>query len=194
MYEQYGLYGSYGHLNEILVPTEKLLILDGKKKLIEEEKEYNTLKEKYYAQKTEYINEVRMRKHDMGQYIFELVNIEDLMRYFIENRDKEKDYCQEIENLLDNFKTSLGELSTLLADLSKEEQFGDPEDFPLDNYLSQLMNRHKADGFKIIYERDVESIRRYNSKLHEKESVDDIRDENDTLKSEKIAAACIIII
>ena len=88
MYEQYGLYGSYGHLNEILVPTEKLLILDGKKKLIEEEKEYNTLKEKYYAQKTEYINEVRMRKHDMGQYIFELVNIEDLMRYFIENRDK----------------------------------------------------------------------------------------------------------
>lgn len=181
VYEQYGLYGSYGHLNEILVPTEKLLILDGKKKLIDEEKEYNTLKEKYYAQKTEYINEVRMRKHDMGQYIFELVNIEDLMRYFIENRDKEKDYCQEIENLLDNFKTSLGELSTLLADLSKEEQFGDPEDFPLDNYLSQLMNRHKADGFKIIYERDVESIRRYNSKLHEKESVDDIRDENDTL-------------
>ena len=181
VYEQYGLYGSYGHLNEILVPTEKLLILDGKKKLIEEEKEYNTLKEKYYAQKTEYINEVRMRKHDMGQYIFELVNIEDLMRYFIENRDKEKDYCQEIENLLDNFKTSLGELSTLLADLSKEEQFGDPEDFPLDNYLSQLMNRHKADGFKIIYERDVESIRRYNSNLYEKESVDDIRDENDTL-------------
>ena len=32
-----------------------------------------------------------------------------------------------------NFKSSLGELSTLLADLSKEEQFGNPEDFSLED-------------------------------------------------------------
>ena len=182
VYEQFGLYGPYGYFDEILVPTEKLLILDGKKKLVEEKKEYNTLKEKYYAQKTEYINEVRMRKHDMGQYIFELVNIEDLMRYYVENRDKEQNFCQELETLLDNFRSSLGELSTLLDNLSKEEQFGEPEIFNIDEFLSNLSNRHKADGFKIDYSRDESSIKRYYQKMYKGQSsiLDDYIPEEDT--------------
>jgi len=180
--EKFGLYGPNGHLHNILVPTDKRIVYDEVCRMNMEKAIYDTQKEKFSTMKTDYINEVRMRKHDMGQYIFELVNIEDLLRYYIENRDKEKDYCHEIESLLDNFKTSLGELSTLLANLSKEEQFGDPEEFSLDNYLSQLVIRHKADGFKIVYERDVESIKRYNSEKHpENVFVNDILDEGDSL-------------
>ena len=187
MYEKYGLYGSYGYLKEILVPTDKRIILDAKKKLEDENKEYNTLKEKYNAQKTEYINEVRMRKHDMGQYIFELGNIEDLMRYYLDNRETEKDFCQQIENLLDNFRSSLGELSTLLDNLSKEEQFGDSEPINVDDRLSNLTKRHKADGFKIVYERDVESIEFFNRKKQTiVDFVDDVNNADNSLQVDDV--------
>lgn len=135
-----------------------------------------SFEEKFAAQKTEYINEVRMRKHDMGQYIFELGNIEDLIRFYIENRETEKDFCKQIETLLDAFRVSLGELSTMLDNLSKEEQFGTPEAFSIDRYLSQLEKRYKHDGFKITYNPDLSSFKKYNaSRIGIKNNSDDER-------------------
>ncbi len=165
--------GLNNHLDDILVPTDKRIIQDGKYRLLLEESASLIQRKKIETQKTEYINEVRMRKHDMGQYIFELINIEDLIRYYIENRETEKDYYKQIEGLLDNFRSSLGELSTLLDNLSKEEQFGEPELFNLDEYLSHLTNRHKADVFKINYYRNDLSIKRYNQKKYRDDSMED---------------------
>ena len=164
-------FGVYSNLHNVLVPTDKRIIKDAEKKLLREEKDYKAHEEKLQTMKTEYINEVRMRKHDMGQYIFELVNIEDLMRYYVENREKNPNFCQELETLLDNFQSSLGELSTLLDNLSKEEQFGDPEILNIDTLLSQMNNRYKADGFIIDYSLDESSFKRYNRKLHRVDSV-----------------------
>ena len=155
-------FGVNTNLHNVLVPTDRRILIDAEKKASNEESAYKSQKEKLMEMKTEYINEVRMRKHDMGQYIFELVNIEDLMRYYLENRDEEEKFCQKLEILLDNFRSSISELSTLLADLSKEEQFGEPEWFNLDSFLSKLSNRHKADGFNINYSYDESSIKRYN--------------------------------
>ena len=169
----YKKFGLNSHMNDILVPTDKRIIQDGKYRLLLEESAYLKLKEKLEAKKTEYINEVRMRKHDMGQYIFELINIEDLIRYYIENRETESDYYKQIEDLLDDFRSSIGELSTLLDNLSKEEQFGKPELFNLDEYLSHLTNRHKADGFKINYYLNDSSIKRYYHKLMRDDSIED---------------------
>ena len=169
-YEEFGLYGQNGYLKDIIVPTDTRIIYDEIQRLLHEQKIYKEQKDKLDAQKTEYINEVRMRKHDMGQYLFELVNIEDLMRYYVENRDKVENFCQELEPLLDNFRSSLSELSTLLDNLSKEEEFGVSELFNLDEYLSQLGSRHKAYGFKIEYVRDKSSIKSYYQKVH----VDDL--------------------
>ena len=165
-YEKYGLYGPYGYLKDILVPTDKRIVNDERSRILLGQKILKEKENELAAKKTEYINEVRMRKHDMGQYLFELKNIEDLMRYYIENRDTETDFCQHIEELLDNFRSSLGELSTLLDNLSKEEQFGNPELFNLEEYLSNLSARYKADGFKVEYKRDELSIRRYNKKIY----------------------------
>ncbi len=159
--EKFGLYGPNSHLSNILVPTDKRIIYDELHRMNTEKTINDTQKEKFSAMKTEYINEVRMRKHDMGQYIFELMNIEDLMRYYLENRETEKDFCLQIESLLDNFQSSLGELSMLLDNLSKEEQFGNPEDTSVDNYLSLLKSRYKAENFKIVYECDKQSIKKY---------------------------------
>ena len=162
----YTEFGLDGHLDDILVPTDKRILYDEKQRLLTEQKMRKSYEDELVTKKTEYINEVRMRKHDMGQYIFELGNIEDLMRYYIENRETERNFCQHIEELLDNFRSSLGELSNLLDNLSKEEQFGNPKLFNLDNYLSNLSSRYKADGFKVEYKRDELSIRRYNKKSY----------------------------
>ncbi len=151
------------HLDDIFVPTNKRVVFDEKQRLLNEQAAYNEQAEKLTSQKTEYINEVRMRKHDMGQYIFELGNIEDLIRYYIENKETEKDFGKQIETLLDEFRVSLSELSTMLDNLSKEEQFGEPTYFSIDNFLSQLSKRHEHDGFKITYNRDFSSILDFNA-------------------------------
>ena len=167
-------FGTYANLHNVLVPTNKRIIKDVERTALNEERAFKSHEERLLSMKTEYINEVRMRKHDMGQYIFELMNIEDLMRYYIENRDTEKDFCKNLEELLDNFHSSLGELSSLLDNLSKEEQFGEPELFGLNEFLSHLTERHKADGFKINYFRDDLSIMRYNQKQYRDDSIDDL--------------------
>ena len=155
-------FGIYGNLHNVLIPMDQRIVGDEEKKALLEGETYKNHEEKLQSIKTEYINEVRMRKHDMGQYIFELVNIEDLMRYYIENRETEQDFCSQIEGLLDNFRSSLGELSVLLENLSKEEEFGKSEAVNLDDMLSHLNNRHKADGFKISYQIDESSVKKYN--------------------------------
>lgn len=174
VYRQIQAYKEFGlkrHLCDILVPTSKRVVLDEVRRLEVEREAYKAQKEKFESMKTEYINEVRMRKHDMGQYVFELINIEDLMRYYMENRDKETDFCQQIEGLLDNFKASIGELSILLDNLSKEEEFGEPERFDLHEFLSHLEERHRTEGYVIKYECDMKSIIDYN--LQKKDELDD---------------------
>ena len=168
-YEKFGLYGPLGHLKDIIVPTGKRILHDEILRLDNEYATYVKQEGLLATKKTEYINEVRMRKHDMGQYIFELVNIEDLMRYYLDNRETEKDFCQQIENLLDNFRSSLGELSTLLDNLSKEEQFGNPETFNVNEFLSGLGKRHIKDSYRIQYTCDWSSIKKYNEKKQQAE-------------------------
>ncbi len=174
VYRQIQAYKEFGlkrHLCDILVPTSKRVVLDEVRRLEVGRDAYQAQQERFESMKTEYINEVRMRKHDMGQYVFELINIEDLMRYYMENRDKEKDFCQQIEGLLDNFKASIGELSSVLDNLSKEEEFGEPERFDLCEFLSHLEERHKTEGYAIKYECDMVSIIDYN--LQKKDELDD---------------------
>lgn len=118
--------------------------------------------EKLASNKAKYINEVRMRKHDMGQYIFEMINIEDLIRYYLENRETETDFDKEITNLLDNLKCSLKDLDSLLKNLSQEEQFNEPEnDFDINDFLFHLKDRHKTENYKISYECDSQSVIEY---------------------------------
>ena len=157
-------FGLNNHLNDILVPTDKRIIQDEKYRLSLEESAYLKLKEKLEAKKTEYINEVRMRKHDMGQYIFELFNIEELLRYYTENRNQEKETSQQMESLLNNMSSSLNELSSLLDNLSREETFGKSESIRIDEFLDTLMQRHKADGYSIEYSLDKKSLNDWRKK------------------------------
>ena len=154
-YEQYGI---GFHLNDILVPTDKRVIGDELFRMKKEETVTNELGDKVQAMKTEYINEVRMRKHDMGQKVFDLINTEDLMRYYVENREIESDVWFQIEEQLDHFRSTIHELSEMLDHLSQEEQFGNPELLDLNDYLANLQHSNNVNGFTLSYQLDRDSI------------------------------------
>lgn len=171
-YEQFGL---RNHLKDILIPGNKLLINDERNKLHIEEDAFKAQKEKYDKMKTEYINEVRMRKHDMGQKVFDLINTEDLMRYYVENRENESDLWLQIEEQLDHFRNTIHELSEMLDQLSQEEQFGTPELLDLNDYLANLQHSNNVNGFKLSYQLNRDSIL---GLLFSHKSNKDVTDEN----------------
>lgn len=154
-YQEYGL---DNYLDDILVPTDKRIIGDELLRMKKEKSVTNELGDKVQAMKTEYINEVRMRKHDMGQKVFDLINTEDLMRYYVENRETESDAWSQIEEQLDHFRNTIHELSEMLDHLSQEEQFGIPEIIDLKEHLMNIQHSEKVSGFKVSFSVDKESL------------------------------------
>lgn len=161
VYRQLAAYEKYGigaHLDDILAPTDKRVIGDELSRMKMEESVTNELGDKIQAMKTEYINEVRMRKHDMGQKVFDLINTEDLMRYYVENRETECDLWTQFEEQLDHLRSTIHELSEMLDHLSQEEQFGSPELIDLDEYLRNLRHSNNVNGFTLSYQLDKDCI------------------------------------
>ena len=154
-YEDFGL---NNHLKDILIPWNELLICDERNRLHAEKEAFKAQNEKFDEMMTEYINEVRMRKHDMGQKVFDLINTEDLMRYYVENRDTESNLWPQIEEQLDHFRSTIHELSEMLDHLSQEEQFGSPELVNLDEYLKNLQHSNIVNGFTLSYQLDRDSM------------------------------------
>lgn len=146
------------NLNDILVPTDKRIINDELSRMKREESVIKELGDKVQAMKTEYINEVRMRKHDMGQKVFDLINTEDLMRFYVENRETESDVWVQIKEQLDHFRGTIHKLSKMLDHLSQEEQFGTPELLDLNDYLANLQHSNNVSGFTLSYQLDRESV------------------------------------
>lgn len=161
VYRQLVTYQEHGignHLNDIFVPTDKRVIGDELYRMKREESVTNELGDKVQAMKTEYINEVRMRKHDMGQKVFDLINTEDLMRYYVDNRETESNLWPQIEEQLNHFRKTINELSDMLVQLSQEEHFGTPELIDLNDYFAGLQHSSNINGFKLSYHLDKASI------------------------------------
>ena len=176
VYRQLIAYQEYGigkHLDDIIVPLDKRIIGDELYRMKKEESVTNELSDKVQAMKTEYINEVRMRKHDIGQKVFDLMNTEDLMRYYVENRETESDLWSQIVEQLDHFRKTINELSDMLDQLSQEERFGTPELIDLNAYFAGLQHSSNINGFKLSYQLDRDSIHNLQlSRMKDKEEKD----------------------
>ena len=155
VYEQFGI---GNHLNDILVPTDKRVVGDELYRMEREKSVIDELGEKVQAMKTDYINEVRIRKHDMGQKVFDLINTEDLMRYYVENRETENDLWPQLEEQLDHLRHTIHELSDMLDHLSQEEHFGSPELINLDEYLRSMQHSNSISGFALSYQLDKDGV------------------------------------
>lgn len=121
------------------------------------------LQELIDSMKSDYINEVRMRKHDMRPHLRELQSEEKLMRRYLDRRENMDDFEQRMSILLERHKRALDSLSRLVDVFSEEEQFGKTEKFDIDLYFAELQKAHnqESSGYTLTYERDMQILNEY---------------------------------
>ncbi len=125
------------------------------------------INEIFEKKKADYINEVRMRKHDLRPYIVELASIQRRMQRIIENGTDLNALKEQLLDKLQKHSIALRKLSNLLEDLSREETFGKAEPFNIDKYFCDLEINHEwRDGFNIEYTVDEEALREYGLPNH----------------------------
>lgn len=118
-------------------------------------------REKYDAMRTDYINEVRMRKHDMRPHLRQLASSERLMIHYIENCNDLVELKKQLSSQLCYTHDALTILSAIVDHLSDEEKFGKPELLNLDKLLEEIeVNQDESVGFAIEYNCNRESFNR----------------------------------
>lgn len=157
-YQEYGI-GYY--LDEILVPTDKRVIGDELYRMKKEESVTNELGDKVQAMKTEYINEVRMRKHDMRPHMKQLKSAKNLMQHYVENMATTENVQDHLKQQLFRFQDALGHLSDIIAHLSDEDKFGEPERFPIIEHLKDLVSEYTRKGYSISFHYNDEDVRAF---------------------------------
>ena len=110
------------------------------------------------SMKAEYINEVRMRKHDMRPFLRNIAAEEKLMRYYVENMQSNEGFTSNMLEVLNNCRNDINQLSTLLENLSKEEKFCKPELVNIDSYLSDSLLLQDTEKYTCDYNRDDEAL------------------------------------
>ena len=165
VYRQLKAYQEYGlsnHLGEILVPTDKRIIGDELYRMKREESVSNKLGDKVQTMKTEYINEVRMRKHDMRPHLRQLASSQRLMLHYIDCASDIEELKRNLRNQLEHIHVALTSLSSIVDHLSDEEKFGTPELLNIDSLLADIeVNHDESEGFAIEYDCDIESFRKH---------------------------------
>ena len=173
VYRQIRAYDKFGlsnYMDDILVPTDLRIIRDEERRLKDEQETYKAQQEKFESMKTEYINEVRMRKHDMRPHMKQLNSAKNLMQYYVENMDSISGVQELLNNQIRRFSSALDYLSDLVEHFSDEEQFGEPEKFNLHAFLSHIGERHGTEEYVIKYDCDMKSIKEYN--IHRQKEID----------------------
>ena len=164
VYRQLMAYQEYGlgnRLNEILVPTDKRIIGDELYRMKREESVTNELGDKVQAMKTEYINEVRMRKHDMRPHMKQLNSSKNLMQHYVDNMSTLDDVQIHLNHQLARFSDALGHLSDIIEHLSDEEKFGEPERLPIIEHLQELITEYNRSGYNITFNYKEDKAKEY---------------------------------
>lgn len=87
--------------------------------------------------KTDYINEVRSRKHDMMPHLRQMSSARKNLEYYITHKDSmsDEDFMLGMKEEIANQKTAIDSLTTILKIFSREDQFGTPEIINIDKFL-----------------------------------------------------------
>lgn len=116
------------------------------------------LQEVIDSMKADYINEVRMRKHDMRPYLRNLAAEEKMLRHLVDHRDDIPDFAINMTKILNSCRDDIKKLSELLDNLSNEEKFGKPELVNIDEYLLNSPLLQDTPLYTDDYDRDDEAL------------------------------------
>ena len=156
----YKNYSLANHLDDILVPTDRRIIYDEIQHLLREQKINKDYEDKFNTQKAEYINEVRMRRHDIRPHLRQLASLEKLMLHYIDNVIDMEELKRILRDKIEHSHVALTSISTIVDHLSDEEIFGIPELLNIDSLLSDIeVNHDEGEGFVIEYGCDEETFK-----------------------------------
>ena len=111
--------------------------------------------------KTDYINEVRSRKHDMMPHLRQMSSARKNLEYYINHKDSmsEEDFMQGMKEEIANQKTAIDSLTTILKIFSREDQFGTPEIINIDKFLVE--NYPDGHNYHSEIEPDYQALANY---------------------------------
>lgn len=111
--------------------------------------------------KTDYINEVRSRKHDMMPHLRQMSSARKNLEYYINHKDSmsDKDFVQGMKEEIANQKTAIDSLTTILKIFSRESQFGIPEIINIDKFLVE--NYPDGHNYQSEIEPDFQALANY---------------------------------
>lgn len=104
--------------------------------------------------KTDYINTVRTRKHDMKTPMTQIRNTLTLLKTLIEKVPEE--VAERLDTYLQRQETALNNLSSMVSHLADEQVFADPEPVDLDAILSKEVSQ--GTNYIIDYHLDDQSF------------------------------------
>lgn len=104
--------------------------------------------------KQEYIDEVRMRKHDLSHPLEKMQNCVKNMRELVADADNLESLKLDLEKKFDRFMEYYKTASSLLSALSFEDSFAPAEKLDIDAYFKEIDGDHE--NYKIVYKDSVD--------------------------------------
>ena len=125
--------------------------------------------------KSEYINEVRMRKHDMRPHLRQMTSSERLMLYYLDNTNDIEDLIKLLKKQLFTSHNALQSLSELVEHLSNEERFGEPESVNLNDYFHNIEKNSEVNfTIKVSCEKALAQKKKEIEELKEKNKKENV--------------------
>ena len=120
------------------INVQKSIYTEAKRTFLQEKAVANGLAELLDEKKNEYMNEVRMRKHDMKPHMRNVRSLAESILDYLGKKDSLDEVDEKIESKVYRLKYEINKLTELLDCLSDEEKFAKPEDLNLDQFFSDL--------------------------------------------------------
>ena len=133
------------------------------------------MEDRLNEKKAEYINEVRMRKHDMRPHLRQMASSERLMLHYLDNINDIEDLKKLLKKQISTSHNALQSLSELVEHLSNEERFGDPECVNLNDYFHNIEKNSEVNfTIKVSCEKALAQRKKKIEELKEKNKKENV--------------------
>lgn len=117
--------------------TQQAIYTEARKNRILAKAKEDGLQEVIDQMKSEYMNEVRARKHDMMPHLRQLSSARKNMEIYLSNKDSfdDEEFMNGMKEEIANQKAAIDSLKAILKIFSRESLFGEPEVINIDKFL-----------------------------------------------------------
>mgnify|MGYP000839503475 CR=1 FL=1 len=133
------------------------------------------MEDRLNEKKAEYINEIRMRKHDMRPHLRQMASSERLMLHYLDNINDIEDLKKLLKKQISTSHNALQSLSELVEHLSNEERFGEPECVNLNDYFHNIEKNSEVNfTIKVSCEKALAQRKKEIEELKEKNKKENV--------------------